>query len=326
MELILPVKAKNPSALSIKGNYLLWATIVLIVLQLLLQPKFATYQNFMNLSRAASLLAILSVGQMFVMLVRGFDLSIGATMAFTSIAVASVLGKFAGDAGLISAACIAVIAAVATGGLVGMVNGLLVAKLRVHSFIVTLGMSSIIVGAALWMTDGVPVYGVPRILVAEFGRGSWLGLSSFLWGAGLLIGILGVIYRMTRPGKLIMAVGRDQRSSELSGVRTQIYLVLPYVICSACAALGSMMLTAQIGSGQASIGTAFTFQSIAVCIIGGVSLLGGRASIVNVVIAAIFMQLLNNCFELLRLQSQLQAVIAGSIVIGVAIANLRKKD
>lgn len=307
-------------------NAVLCAIILLVAAELLFQPKFATYQNLVNVSRAAAILALVSVGQMFVIFVRGFDLSIGGVMAFSSIAVASALAQFGTDDSVALTAVVAVAVALTTGIVLGAVNGLAVSLLRVHSFIVTLGMSSIVVGIALWLTDGVPIYGIPKSFISGMGRATWAGVPSFVWIAALVVGLLAVMLNQSYIGKYIKAAGRDERAAELSGINTRVYVVLAYAICGACAAFASLLLTTQLGSGQGSIGTVYPFQSIAVCIIGGVSLMGGKGSLSNVVIAAIFMQLLNNGFELMRVPSPLQALVAGAVVIFVAVMNLGRKD
>ena len=302
------------------------AVVALILVQLALQPSFATYQNLVNVTRMGSILALIAVGQMFVLMVRGFDMSVGSTMAMTSIAVASALSVMVGETSTWSAAVLALIVAVATGGVIGMINGLALTFLNVHSFIVTLGMSSIVAGAALWLTDGVPVYGIPRFVVAEIGRATWLGLPSFVWIAAVVIALLAMLLGMTRVGKYLKAAGRDIRAAELSGLSPRLYICLAYAICGICAGLAALLLTLQIGSGQGSIGSVYAFQSIAVCIIGGVSLMGGKGAVVQVVIAAAFIQLMSNGFELLRIPSTIQAMVLGCVVVAVAVLNLGKKE
>lgn len=322
----LPIRTSRTRRWAVPGNLVVLAIALLVGAEAIFQPRFLTLQNLGNVSRTASLLSLVAVGQMFAILVRGFDLSIGATMAFTSIVVATVLAHTSGELNPALLVCISIAASVATGAFIGAVNGLVVTALRVHSFIVTLGSASIITGFALWLTDGIPIYGLPRSFIDGFGRATWLGVSSFVWVAAITLAALAALYNLSFVGKYIRAAGRDQRASELSGINTRAYIILAYALCSACAALGSLLLTSQMGSGQASIGTVFTFQSIAVCIIGGVSLLGGRASIANVVLAAVFMQLLNNCFELFRIPSQAQSIVAGLIVMAIAIGSLGRSE
>lgn len=308
------------------GSILILATLALIVVQLLLQPRFGTYQNLTNLLRMTSVLALISVGQMLVIIVRGFDLSIGAMMAAASIVVASTLGRFGSADYYLPTALLAVAVAIGFGVVVGTVNGLIITKLRVHAFIVTLGTSSVITGIALWFTNGVPVYGMPKPFIDGFGRSTWWGIPSFVWVVAVSVLFIALLFDRTVAGAYIKAAGRNERAAQLSGIATGAYVTLAYAICGACAAVGSLLLTAQIGSGQATIGTIYTFQGIAVCIIGGVSLMGGKGAVLNVVLAALFLQLLTNGFELWRISSQVQAIFTGAIVIAVALAQFGKKD
>ncbi|MCG7522446.1 ABC transporter permease [Ruegeria sp. Ofav3-42] len=296
----------------------------LMLILSLVEPRFLAAQNLANLLRSASILAIISAGQMFVIIVRGFDLSVGATMAMVSVVTAMVMANVPEGTATSLTILYGVGAGFAAGAAVGLVNGLCVAYLKVHSFMVTLGTSSIVVGLALYLTNGIPVYGMPRGFSSEFGRAIWGGLpSAFYIGAGLAL-LFWVIQNLTTVGKYIYAVGGNFKSAVFSGLSANRYLVMAYVISGLTAALASILLTAQIGSGQGSIGGVLTFQSIAVAIIGGVSLQGGVGKIENVCLAALFLQLLTNAMELLRIQSQLQAVILGLIVILVAANDIRK--
>lgn len=324
-DLVVSGGAGGISGRALLRNFVPVAIVLLIVAELLFQPKFGTYQNLVNVARMAALLALVSVGQMMVIMVRGFDLAIGGTMAFTSIVVATALARAGTEDGLVWTGLVGIAVALGTGLGIGILNGIAVGFLRVHSFIVTLGMSSILVGLAQMLTNGVPIYGIPRAFITAVGRSAWLGVPSFVWIAATAILLLALLLNSTRTGKYLRAAGRDERAAELSGIRTRVYIVLAYAVCAACAALAALLLTTQLGSGQASIGTVYAFQSIAVCIIGGVSLMGGRGSVTQVVLAAVFMQLLNNALELLRVPSPAQAAVTGAIVVVVAVVHLWRK-
>ena len=304
------------------------ALIVLVVVLSLFVPRFLTLQNVFNVLRSSSYLVILSAGQMLVLIVGGFDLSVGAVVPLASVVSALVM-VWAKDIAPNQTAVIVVMGVVAGlgGGLaVGLINGLSVAFLRVSPFIVTLGSMSIATGFALLLTNGIPVYGMPKAYVDEFGRGLWLQLPTAVYLAALVVALVWFLQNHTRMGRYLYAIGGNLQAATVSGVRTKTYLILAYAACSILAAVSGLALTAEIGSGQAVISAQLTLESIAAAVIAGVSLKGGVGKVEMVTLAAFFLLILTDAMDLLRIDPRIQTIFLGCIVVlAVAADEMAKR-
>jgi ribose transport system permease protein len=302
--------------------------IVLVVAMALFVPRFLSVQNVFNVLRSSSYLVILSAGQMLVLIVGGFDLSVGAVVPLASVVSAMTMvwaaGALPGQSGLVIA--LGVLAGLGSGLVVGLLNGLSVAFLKVSAFIVTLGSMSIATGVALLLTNGIPVYGMPKAYVDGFGRGLWFQLPTAVYLAALVVAGVWFIQNFTRMGRYLYAIGGNLHAATVSGVRTKTYLVLAYAVCSILAAVTGLALTAQIGSGQAVINGQLTLESIAAAVIAGVSLKGGVGRVEMVALAALFLLILTNAMDLLRIDPRIQTIFLGLIVVlAVAIEELAKR-
>jgi ribose transport system permease protein len=291
-------------------------------------PHFLVLQNVFNVLRSSSYLVILAVGQMLVLIVGGFDLSVGAVVALTSVSSALVMAglrtDLAGQQSLIIV--LGVLAGLGCGLAVGLVNGLCVAYLRVSPFMVTLGTASIATGIALLLTNGIPVYGMPVGYVDGFGRALWLNLPSAVYLAIAIVAAIWVLQNFTRMGRYIFAVGGNLQAAIVSGVPARLYLILAYATCSVLASVSGLALTAQIGSGQAAINSQLTLESIAAAVIAGVSLKGGVGRVEMVALGAVFLLILTNAMDLLTIDPRIQTIFLGIIVVlAVALEELTKR-
>jgi ribose transport system permease protein len=300
-----------------------------------LSPRFLTGENLITVARQATYLAIVSMGQMLAILTGGFDLSVGKIVAITSVVTALTMAPLAAahpDATAITLT-LGILAGVGAGTLVGVVNGLGVAVLNVSPFVMTLGTAAISFGIALTLTSGVPVYGVPDAFGNIFSFGRVFDIPSPVYVTAALYIAMHILLNWTRMGRYFYAVGGNIKASRLSGINTRFYLFMAYVLCGALAAISGALLTARLETGEANIGASMPLDSIAACIIGGVSLRGGIGSVGNVVLGAIFIELIQNGMDLAQIQSYLQEVVIGVLLILAVIANqlrqfvlLRLKD
>ncbi len=283
-------------------------------------PRFVSAQNLINVLRGASLLLIVACGQMLVMIVGGLDLSIGACMALCSVVSSLVMvwigGIFPNEPFL--AAIGGVGSALGCGLLIGLANGLCVARLKIPSLIVTLGMASVASGFALMMTNGVPVYGLPEMFVVGVGRTLHGGLPNAVWIAALIVIALVLAQRHSHHGPRLLATGDNLHAARVSGIAVDRYVVAAYICSSLFAAIASLLLTAQIGSGQSSIGDRLTLESIAAAVIGGVGIRGGSGRPEYVAAGTFFLLILNNVMDLLEVNSRLQMILLGHFVVFVA--------
>jgi ribose transport system permease protein len=286
------------------------AVIALVILFSIMSPVFLTAQNFRNIGIAAAALAAVSFGQTFAILTAGLDLSVGATVALVSVIAAFGMRSHGIGLGIIEA----LIAGVA----VGLVNGIVITRLKVFPFIATLAMMSILSGLALNLSSGVAVTGLPR----GFGDLAYQVLAGIPVPVAIALLVLAVshfVLRYTRLGRHIYAVGGNEAAARLSGINTDSVKVAAYVICSFFAAVGSIILTARVASGQPTLGTSLPLESVAAVVLGGVSLFGGRGSVVGVAFGVAFVSILSNGLNLLNVSSYTQLMVIGAALI-VAVA------
>lgn len=287
------------------------------------EPRFLSGQNIFNVARQATYLTIVAMGQMIALLTGGFDLSVGVILAMTSVVGARVMAStVAADPNAILAAIVlGILAGLGAGTAMGVANGFGVAFLNVSPFMMTLAMASIGFGLALFMTGGVPVYGMPSQFGATLGFGKLLGIPVPVYVTVFVILGMYVLLNWTRLGRYFYAIGGNIKASLLSGLSTQRYLFMAYVLCGFLASLSGVMLTARLETGEANIGAAMPLRSIAACVIGGVSLRGGTGRLGSVVLAAVFIEWFENGMNLVRIQSYLQMVVLGVLLIFAVVAD-----
>ncbi len=297
--------------------------LIAVVIFAMISDNFLSARNLLNVVRQSSYLTLVAVGQMFALLTGGFDLSVGTIIALTSVVGATTMAAVyvAMPDAIWLAITLGVFAGVAAGACLGAVNGLGVALFGVSPFMMTLGMSSVGFGIALYMTGGTPVYGMPEQFGNLFGFGQLLGIPAPVLVGLALILLLYVLLNWTRLGRYFYAVGGNIKAAGLSGINTRFTLFLAYLISGAVAAVSGMLLTARLDTGEANIGAAMPLESIAACVIAGVSLRGGVGRVENVVLGALFIGLVQNGMNLARIESYLQTVVIGVLLIIAVIAD-----
>ncbi len=301
--------------------------VVLAGSLVVLEPRFTSSNNLLNVLRSASYLITVATGQMLVLVVGGFDLSVGAVVALTSAVSATVMSEVVayGEPAGVAIAC-GVTAGLGCGLLVGTANAACVAMLRLSPFMVTLSTASIASGLALQTTNGVPVYGMPQSYVRDFGRALVAGLPVSVYQGLLLIGLVWLMQNRTVLGRHMRAVGSNLSAAAASGVPTRRVLFLAYAASGLLASIAGLLITARIGSGQATTGSELTLQSIAAAVIGGASLRGGVGRIELIGLSVLFLVTLTNAMNLLGIGSKLQLVCLGLIVVlAVALDQLPQR-
>ncbi|MCP5027653.1 MAG: ABC transporter permease [Actinomycetia bacterium] len=297
--------------------------IIAIIVFSRMSSNFLAVDNFENVVRQNTFLIIVALGQMLVLLTGGFDLSVGAGTALVSVLTATVMASIYDDGtGSVGfAIALGITVGVLAGGGIGLVNGIGVSVFRVSPFIMTLGTSSIAVGLALYTTSGVPVRGMPPRFSDIFGFGEWGGLATPIWITGAVVVIVSVVLNWTRLGRYLYAIGGNANAATLSGVTVRTNLTAAYVMAGLLMGLSSVLLTGRLETGEANIGTNLPLQSIAACVIGGVSLRGGIGRVSNVVLGALFIGIVQNGMNLARIQSFMQMIVLGSLLIIAVIAD-----
>jgi len=297
--------------------------VIAVVIFTAMSGKFLSGQNLINVARQSTYLTMVAMGQMLALLTGGFDLSVGTILALTSVVGALAMSTvFALYPDAVALAILAgVVAGVAAGVAIGIFNGIGVAVFNVSPFMMTLGMASVGFGIALFLTGGVPVYGMPDIFGKMFGFGQWFGIPVPIYVTVALILFMYVLLNWTRMGRYFYAIGGNVKASLLSGINTRFNLFMAYVLCAGLTAISGIMLTARLETGEANIGATMPLESIAACVIGGVSLRGGSGRLLNVVLGAIFIGLVQNGMNLARIESYLQTVVIGVLLILAVVAD-----
>ncbi len=282
------------------------ATLAMIVYFSIASPYFFDVANFQNIGRQGAALAAVAFGQTFVVIAAGIDLSVGSTVGLVSVVTAITSIRYGVPAGIA--------AGIAAGAIVGLVNGTVVAALRVAPFVATLAMLSAAAGAALIVSGGVPVTGIPLGLPA-IATARVLGVPMPDVIAAALLVIAFVVLRSTRTGRNLYAIGGNAEASRLAGINIGFVTITAYVLCSAFTAIGAVILTARVYSGQPTLGAELTLESLAAVVLGGVSLFGGRGSVIGVAFGAIFITVLGNGLNLLNVPSYSQQLLIGAALV-----------
>ena len=297
--------------------------VIALVVFSLLSDQFLTVTNIVNLLRQSVYLILVSMGQMLALVTGGFDLSVGTVMALTSVVSALAMRGFGGmlpDAGwvVMIGGCLC---GVLAGLTVGLINGIGIAFIGVSPFIVTLGLQSIGFGLALYLTGGVPVSGLPSEFSDLFGFGRLLGVPIPILVTAACVAGIGILMSRLPTGTHLLAVGGNAKAAALSGINTRRVLLLAYLMCSGLAAVSGLLLTARVETGEANLGGTVALESIAACVIAGVSLRGGIGRVPNVVMGAIFIGLVQNGMNLASVGSYLQMVVLGTLLIVAVVAD-----
>lgn len=296
---------------------LIWGILILLVVcASLLSDRFLTPFNLERLAAQMATLALVSIGQTFVLLTAGIDLSVGSLLSFVGTVMAAIVNHLA-TAGITAETpvllALAVIAALLIGLLVGWVNGWVITRLRVSPFMATLASLSVIQGLALIVSVSLPGT-LPRELAPVF-TGEVAGIPiPLLLVVGVTV-VAAVVLRQTPFGRHVYAVGSNEPATRLSGMPTDRIKVAAYVISGFLAAFAGVYNAARTLSGDPLIGESIAFESITAVVLGGVSLFGGRGSVWGTIAGVLIIAILSNMMNLLRIPSDYQYVLRGALLV-----------
>jgi ribose transport system permease protein len=298
--------------------------VVAIATFALIEPRFLSGINATNISRQLSFLLLVTIAQMLVLLTAEIDMSVGATIALTSVVSSMVMVQVGGDG--VGALLAGVLAGIVVGLVVGLVNGLIVAKFKVPSFIVTIGTASVATGVALLLSKGTPITGLPEVFTDTLGSSDIAGIPvSFLLAIAALA-LVGFLLNWTVLGHYLFAVGGGEDAARLVGVPVLRTKVTAFVLCSVLTSFAGVLLTARVSSGEPTLGQEFVILAIAAAVLGGTSFFGGEGRLGLVAVGALFLVVLSNGMNLIRVPSYVQQVVLGSLLIAaVIIDRLRRR-
>lgn len=283
-----------------------WTLLLLGVVLSIASPVFLTRANLLNVGLAASVAALLAVGQTYVIILAEIDLSVGAALGFSAVVTALTLRAH----GLLPALGVGV----GVGIGIGLINGLLVTRAKMPSFIVTLATMSVLAGLSLQATSGNPVavtdYGFQGI-----GQDRVAGVPVPVLIMLVVFVVFGFILARTRFGRFVYATGDNAEAARLSGIRTERVKVAAFVISGLLAALAGFILTARLSTAEPTAGVGLELEAIAAVIIGGTSLLGGRGTLLGTLVGALVLGVIDNGMNLLDVSPFLQDVVKGLVIL-----------
>jgi ribose transport system permease protein len=317
------------------GGWIFVLLIALIAIFTILRPEqFGSSFNLSMLAINAAILLVLSVGQTFVIIAGGIDLSVGTVLVFASIASAEIMLRISGAAGGTygttqggwGVVFVGLIVALASGAFWGAVNGALVAAARIPPLIVTLGTFGMALGFAQILTNGTDIRAVPEILVDAIGSGAIAGVPVLVVIAAAVALIGAIVLHLTRFGVHVFAVGSDKEATRRAGVKVGRKLVAIYVLSGTLAGLAAMMSTARFATTTIGGHAMDNLSTISAVVLGGTSLFGGIGSIAGTVVGVFIPIVLLNGFVILGIPPFWQTVATGAVLIlAVWIDQLKRR-
>jgi ribose/xylose/arabinose/galactoside ABC-type transport system permease subunit len=305
--------------------------VLLKVIDVLAHGNFLEPGNITNVLRQITVNAIMGVGQTFVIITAGIDLSVGSLIALAGVVMAQISNAlpFGGPGNFI----VTLLVGLAVGCAAGYVNAVPVVRLNLPPFITTLAMMQMARGLAFILAHGQPI---PLTNSTPF---DWLGTGYLFPGifglpgipyAVLVMAVVVVVFMIilgrTAYGRYVLALGGNEEAARLAGIDTGRVKTLVYVISGGCAALAGLLLISRFGSGAPQNGTGYELQAIAAVVVGGTSLMGGRGSVVGTFFGALLIGVLNNVMNLLHVESYTQLIVLGAVILlAVVLDQLRKR-
>ena len=302
-----------------------WVTIALLVIcavMTLKQPDaFASADNFFNITRNFAFIGIMALGMTAVILTGGIDLSVGSVMGLVGVVSGLLLQ---GE----NHWAVAIAAGLATGAVVGAVNGVLVAYVGLPSFVVTLGMLSIARSLAVVLSQNKIIYqlGPWGDAFDAIGGGDILGIANPVWLLIAMALLFGWAFNFTAWGKYLFAIGGNENAARLTGVPVKRIKLQAYILCGLTAAIASIMIVGWQGSAINALGTGYELRVIASTVIGGASLLGGEGGAYGAVIGAALIEVIRNSLLMAGVDSNWQGTFVGLfIILAVLLQRIRHR-
>ncbi len=303
------------------GQYGIFVAFAIICLVLALStPRFFTVSNLMTIGNQVSINALLAFGVTFVIITGGIDLSLGSMVAVTGVVAAMFAHPDTYPV------IVPIFIGLAAGSAMGAFNGLVITKSKVPPFIVTLGTMTIGRGLALILSKGRPVSNLSDSF-NFIGGGNLFGIPFPIIILIVAFAVCSIVLNKTILGRYMYAVGGNEPAARASGIRVSRVKMWVYIICGLLSAMGGILLTSRITTGQPNAGSGFELDAIAAAIIGGTSTSGGTGSMTGTLIGALLIGVISNSLDLLNVTSYYQQVVMGAIIIGaVVLDSVGKED
>lgn len=311
-----PVQASRFSQLWDSAGMLLVLALLFIGCSLFVE-NFRSEANLRGLALSVTTIGIVSCTMMFCLAAGDFDLSVGSTVAFSGVLGATVMNATGSVA-------LGFVAALGAGAVIGLVNGVLVARVGINALIATLATMQIVRGLGLIIPDGKPV-GIRTDAFFAFGNTAWLGVPVPVWMTIACFVIFGVLLNLTIFGRNTLAVGGNKEAAHLAGVPVTRIKIVIFTLQGIAAAFAGLILSARMTSGQPNVSQGLELEVISACVLGGVSLSGGVARIGAVVAGVLIMGIVQNAMNLLNIPTFYQYVARGLILLGAVMLDRFKR-
>ncbi|MCE1252015.1 MAG: ABC transporter permease [Anaerolineae bacterium] len=292
------------------------ALIVLFIGFSIASPNFFKFENVVGILIATSVNGILALGVTFVIITSGIDLSIGTVMTLSAVMSGVFITFWQLPVPL------GILAGLITGAMAGLVNGVLIAKLKIPPFIATLGMLNISKGLSLVISGLKPIYFSDTPVFNQIAMGSVLGaiIPGFDIPNGVLIMfaaaiVASLVLSKTILGRYNFALGSNEEATRLSGVNVDVWKIAIYGLCGLYCGLAGVIMASRLNSAQPALGQGYELDAIAAAVIGGTSLSGGEGTMLGTIIGAFIISTLNNGLRIMSVPQEWQTVVTGAIVI-----------
>lgn len=292
----------------LRENIVIAALLFLVVLMTILSRSFLTASNLINILNQISIYGIVACGMTFAIICGEFDLSVGSLLAVTTI----VFIDSAKNYGFV----VAVTMALAIGVVVGIINGFLVAKVKISAFVATLSSMVSLKGLALFYTNGKPINYVHDGMY-NLGNGSFLGIPYIVYMFLSFVIIGHLVLKYTKFGRNIFATGGNMTVAAMAGINVVYYKFITFVILGFVTAFAGIIMACRLNSGNSLFGNDLALSVVAATVIGGTSLSGGKGSVVKTLLGMLVIGVLFNALLILGVQANWQDVIKGLILIAV---------
>lgn len=292
--------------------------IVLIVFMGIISPNFFTLDNMINIGVQASVNVVLSIGMLMVIIIGGIDLSIGAILATAGIAAAYLMKAGCPIFWSMFISCF-------VGAALGAINGFIVTHMKLPPFVATLGTTGIFRGASLLITNGMPVSQLPEGL-REIGQGDVIGIPNPILIMVIVAIIIHILLTYTTYGRSLYAIGSNYEAAKLSGLPIKRNMMLTYTIEGLLASVAGVVLLGRLAVAQPNAATGYESNAIAAAVIGGASFSGGRGTVKGSLIGAFIISVLNNGFTILGLNSFVQQIAIGIVVVLAVFADVLQRE
>jgi ribose/xylose/arabinose/galactoside ABC-type transport system permease subunit len=328
------VRAQGRRTLAIRTGSLAGGLIVvLVVINWFSHGTFLTPDNLTNVLRQITYNAVLAVGQTFVIITAGIDLSVGSLIELTGVVMAQFANAMPFDGFPLIVATLLV--GLAVGCSAGLINALPVVRLNLPPFITTLAMMLMARGLAFKLSHGRPIglnssafnnIGIGFLFEGPLHRIGLPGIPIAVVWMAILVVVFAIVLTRTPFGRYVFAIGGNEEAARLAGINVRLVKTMVYVISGGCAAIAGLLLMARFASGSPNTGIGSELQSIAAVVVGGTSLMGGRGSVVGTFFGALLIGLLNNMMNLLNIESYTQDIVLGAVIlVAVIVDELRKR-